>query len=411
MRDHELVEAVLGLTVAAHQVERQPARAPRDEGQEPPHGATGVVGGDDDAAPVRAVTKPVEGHRESALGLVAAPLVGEPREFGQFVVAQFVVAAYLGRVAAAFDAGDGLADGTHRAPAQGEGVGVDDGLVTERPRLEPRLDVGARSPRAGGEDGGVQPVLAALAEPHGDGVVPGLSSPDGVGGRDADAPLVAERDGGAAVGGEDDGLVPTRGEIPQGVVLAVLEQETADAQFLVGVDQPGAAARTPEDEQREDEDEGRHRARDDEGPFVPLVPSETRAGRRRPDAERAADRPDELLPEGVEITRERQGEQERDDERQEQTSDEADECRRLRAGTEPRSERGACEEHDDERRDTQSQDGRGHTRRRLELRPVAIDAAHVETVDHLGDLVREHETRERVQHRKRLITNQGVAEV
>ena len=53
-RDHRLVDAVGRLRGAAHQVERQPPRAPRDEGQEPPHGAAGVVGGDDDAAPVRA---------------------------------------------------------------------------------------------------------------------------------------------------------------------------------------------------------------------------------------------------------------------------------------------------------------------------------------------------------------------
>ena len=78
--DHRLDQAVLRLAVAAHQVQREPAPAPRHQRQQRRAASPlGVVGEHRDAVAVDRVAEPAQRHREAALGVVAAPAARRAR--------------------------------------------------------------------------------------------------------------------------------------------------------------------------------------------------------------------------------------------------------------------------------------------------------------------------------------------
>ena len=90
---HELDEPVVGVPVAAHQVEREPVAAPGHEGQQRAQRALAVERLDQHAVAVGRVAEAAQRHGEAALGLGVAPGVGPLDDLAHLVGRQLAVAA------------------------------------------------------------------------------------------------------------------------------------------------------------------------------------------------------------------------------------------------------------------------------------------------------------------------------
>ena len=236
---HGLVHAVGGLGGAAHQVQGQSTRAPRDEGLQGHDLPGGVPHEHGHAAPVRAVREPVQGHGEAAVRLVPAPLLGELDDLLHGGGVQLAVALHGDGAAGLAHTGHSALDRAHRAALERERVGVQDGLVTERAGPQTGLHICLGAGLGGGQHPHPPGVLAPPTQPRGNRVLPRVRVAQRIAGRQADGADHPVGHGRTPVCGEDHGLVPAGGEVPQRVLAAVRCEEPTDVQLLLGAQDLG----------------------------------------------------------------------------------------------------------------------------------------------------------------------------
>ena len=198
---HELVQAVLRVAVAAHQVEGEARPPPRHEAQQATAYARAVERLDHHAALVGRVAEAPKRHREPSLGVPVAPAVGVGDQLGHLLAADRAVPPDPYGVAGALHPAYGLAHLPHVTALEVELAQVEDGLVAEFEGVQPAAAERRGGALAGAQHAGDPRVRPALGEPRADRGVPRLGVAERVAAGEADRPLDAVGDAGAASSG------------------------------------------------------------------------------------------------------------------------------------------------------------------------------------------------------------------